>query len=73
MNPAGQGYADATTSLRTNVVLFRLSHYRGLRLGRDCWRVHSISYLQFALTQPFLSFFAPFLHFPVTGVSRLVG
>jgi hypothetical protein len=41
--------------------------------GRDRWRVHSISHLLLAFTQPVASFFAPFLHFPVTGVSRLVG
>jgi hypothetical protein len=36
--------------------------------------VNSISnHLLLALTQPLASFFAPFLHFPVTGVSRLVG
>ena len=39
----------------------------------DRWRVETISYFLLALAQRFFSFFAPFLHFPVTGVSGLVG
>jgi|EndMetStandDraft_3_1072993.scaffolds.fasta_scaffold545171_3 hypothetical protein len=55
------------------VVLFRLCDHNGLGFGHDRWRVHSISYLLLAFTQPVASFFAPFLHFPVACVSRLVG
>ena len=42
-------------------------------MRHDRRRVETISYLLFAPTQPFFDFFAPFFHFPVTGISRFVG
>jgi hypothetical protein len=58
----------------TDVLLFRVGHHNGLGSGADDrWPVNSIFQLLLALTQPVASFFAAFLHFPVTGISRLVG
>jgi hypothetical protein len=58
----------------TDVFLFRVCHHNGLGSGTDDrWSVNSIFQLLLALTQPVASFFAAFLHFPVTGISRLVG
>ena len=53
------------------IVLFPLRHHIGF--GHDRWRVHAPFHFLLAFTQPIASFFAPFLHFPVTGVSRLIG
>jgi hypothetical protein len=54
------------------MMVVRLCHHIGFGLGHDRWRVHAF-HLLLAFTQPVPSFFAPFLHFPVTGGSRLVG